>query len=44
MEFKNVTYAEDFFSKGELDAAVDGSPYQWESDHAETEDATDEEL
>jgi len=44
MEFKNVTYQDDLFSKSELDAAVDGSPYQWKAEHAETEDASDEEL
>jgi hypothetical protein len=44
MEFKNLTYAEDLFSTSELNAAVEGTPYQWKADHAESEEANDEDL
>ena len=44
MEFKNQTYADDLFSTSELAAAVDGTPYKWESDDAASEETSDEEL
>jgi hypothetical protein len=44
MEFKNLTYPEDLFSTSELAAAVEGTPYEWKTDDAETKDATDEDL
>lgn len=44
MAFKNLSYAEDLFTTSELAAAVDGTPYQWDSDDAEPEEATDKDL
>lgn len=44
MQFKNLTYPEDLFSTSELSAVVDGTPYKWESENAEQQEATDKEL
>lgn len=44
MAFKNLTYAEDLFSKSEMATAVDGTPYEWESENAEPEEDADEKL
>jgi hypothetical protein len=42
--FKNLTYPEDLFSTSVLNAAMEGTPYQWDSDNAESEETNGEDL